>query len=808
MSMSQECPACGALADESAKFCPECGTPFGDLTNLVGRTLGGKYEIQERIGEGSMGQIYLAMHIGLEKRVAIKVLHRDVELGLEASQRFRREGVAAGQIRHRNAIEVFDFDTTEDGLTFLAMEFVEGRDLRQVLDEDGALSFEDASAIILQVLAALQAAHSLGIVHRDLKPANIMLADDSERLKVKVLDFGLSKLVHRKIEASLTTIPGRIIGTPLYMAPEQSSGEEADARADLYAIGLIFYELLVGERPYTGKTLTELLYAQATEPVPYISENCDDPDLPDHLDDFFQRALHRDREERFQSAQGMVAALIGEAAVEAPVDDRRRTSAPRRRGRSEPEKGGLPKIALAGAAVVLAIAVYVVISMTGGGEDPSTPGAPGNGAPTSTSSTAAAPAPAQEGPPAARLRERPADARPDGASAYLSKLDEAKLQLASGDVAGAERAANAAFLSPLRDPEAFFVRGLVLRAKGDLDGARADLETAVGDDEEFHGARTELGWTELEAGDAAAARATFDAVPEGSEGYADARAGVGRIALGEGDTAGATTAFDAAISASRECWRAHAGKGDVALAGGDVSAAVEAFEEARRWGPNQIGVLTALGAALLVDGEFGAASDEFAAALEIDSEDVAALRGYAAACVRDGRSGDAADALETLARVASGDRAVALLGLSAAYDGQMEEELLFTLGEIDRADPDRALKLELRAGLQNIASAHEDALASAERALRVDDQRAGAHHQRGVALFGLGRYEDAAKALRKAVDLDDSMAESYLLLGVLGLDFLVDGSNAQEDLKRYVEEAEEPLPEAEDWLVELMDSGR
>jgi len=222
--MTAACPRCAASVDDEARFCPACGAIIGDGGgDLVGQVVARKYKVLDMIGEGSMGRIYLAEHLGLEKRVALKVLHREVVLGPEGIQRFRREGVAAGKLSHPNAIEVYDFDVTEAGDAFLAMEFIEGRDLRQALEEDGAFDLEDAREILLQALEALEMAHGLGIIHRDLKPENIMLVNAGRSLKIKVLDFGLSKLVDTRVEASLATVPGRIIGTPYYMAPEQSS---------------------------------------------------------------------------------------------------------------------------------------------------------------------------------------------------------------------------------------------------------------------------------------------------------------------------------------------------------------------------------------------------------------------------------------------------------------------------------------------------------------------------------------------------------------------------------------------------------
>jgi len=803
MGMSQACPECGAESAVAAKFCPECGAPFGDPSDLVGSTLAGKYEIQERIGEGSMGRIYLAMHLGLEKRVAIKVLHPGVQLGPEASARFRREGVAAGRIRHRNAIEVFDFDTTEAGLTFLAMEFVKGRDLRQVIDEDGALPFDDASAIVLQVLAALKAAHALDIVHRDLKPANIMLADEEgARTRVKVLDFGLSKLVSRHIEASVTTIPGRIIGTPLYMAPEQSSGEEADTRADLYAVGLIFFELLAGERPFRGRTLTELLYAQATEPVPDISGIVDDPDLPEHLDAFFERALHRDREARFQSADEMVSALLGEGMVLAPPDDRRRgrvaSSGPEGgEGRGAPARASrAPLVAGFAAVAIVAVAAVLVLSSEAGDD----------GASATTGAAADAP----------RLRERPAAVRPVGAATYLQGLDKARFELAAGDARAALMAANAAFALPQRDPEAFLVRGLAHAASGDTDAAERDLETAIEQDPGFDEARVELGWLRLAAGDADGATECFEPIGARSSHRADAYAGLGTLALNEGLVITAEEKLAAAIAADPECWRAHAALGEAALAVDDPAKAVESYAEAKRWRPADPILLEGLGRAQLAARQDEPALASFEEALDLAPGSAAALTGAAAAALRLDRPERAIEAIAELGPSRELGGAARRLDLAARVGAEDWAGLREELDDIDRRESNRAALLELRAGIENLARDHEAALASADRAIRVDGERAGAHYQRAVACFGLERYEESNRALIDALNLEPEWAEPYLLLGVIHMDYVLpfevpveglDEDPAREFLIRYTERGGKD-PRAEDWIVELEESGR
>lgn len=807
MPMTQECPSCTVEVPASAKFCPECGVSFGGLdTDLTGRTLAGKYEIQKKIGEGSMGQIYLAMHLGLEKRVAIKVLHRDVELGIEASQRFRREGIAAGQIRHRNAIEVFDFDTTKEGLTFLAMEFVEGRDLRQFIDEEGALPFEDAEAIILQVLAALKAAHALGIVHRDLKPANVMLADDSERLKVKVLDFGLSKLVHRKIEASLTTIPGRIIGTPLYMAPEQSSGEEADARADLYAIGLIFYELLVGERPFQGKTLTELLYAQATQPVPDIFEMAAHPQ-PDHLGAFFEKALDRAKDDRFQSAEEMVAALLGEVEITPALDTRRGAAAAeprraRRRAADQPQESGSKGLLMGvGAALLLGAVGFGVMQMTGGGGEKETSG--GGQAAVAQATDPSAP----------RLRRRPPRAMSDGSRRYLRSLEEARQALAEGDANRAVAKAQAAFDSPLRDPEAFLVRGLALRATGDKKNAAKDLADALSGDPTFDEARMELGWTELMNSDSAGvlgqAEALFQEVRDTSPSHADALAGLGVIAERREDAEAARDLYSRAIEANSECWRALVGKGRLEIAEGEFALAEDTFSQAKRWSPRSVEALVGLGEASLGTGSDDEAIRNFSLALEYGGPSLAAKRGLCAAYFRQERYDDARDELRDALSTSGDDRALGLFQTVAQFRAEELTAIRDQLSDIDRRDPDAARLYELRAGVELLLGEPGKAALSATKAVRSAGAgvgSAGASYFLGVSRFQLGEYEEAEGPLRQAVTIDDHLTDAYFLLGVLGRDFLADGSNALEDLIRYYELGGKD-PRAEVWIEELKQGG-
>ena len=758
---------------------------FGPSASLIGSLLSSKYRIVEQIGEGSMGQIYLAEHTGLEKRVAVKILHRDIELGVEASQRFRREGVAAGRIKHKNAIEVYDFDTTEDGLAYLAMEFVEGQNLRELLDEEGRLEFEDAQAIVLQVLAALQAAHELGIVHRDIKPANVMVAADTARRRVKVLDFGLSKLVSRKIDASLTTIPGRIIGTPLYMAPEQSSGEEADARADLYAIALIFYELLVGERPFRGKSLTELLYAQATQPVPLISEECPDGEFPEHLDSFFEKALDRDKDERFQSAEEMSNALLGEFAFEPREDERRHPVEPARRragsgmgARARSNKAPVGLVLGAIAAAVIAGGAFALLR--GGSEDD-----PKDGGGTRATAKVASPAALQN-------------------AAYADALDEARKALAVEDLDGAEAAVKRAFAErPDEDAEAFLVRGLVKRAQGDDDMALRDLRDAVDRKPLLDEAIVELSWAEIQSGEIESASERLESIDEASSFAAGALAARGEIARRGGSQEGAEELFQNALAVDGESWRAHLGLAELSLAAGEFEDAVNRFIEARRYREGTPAILAGLGEAHLGAGNAGEAIDQLEAARGAGAPPERVDRALAAAYLEDGDTEAAVEILERLLATSTDDRAAKDLMVAASIEHEDFEGALAYLEDIDSSAPGGLDRLAMRSELLRTVGRADDALATAERMIRVARSDSRGYRTKGFALFDLGRYEDAEAALRETVSINNRDGRAWLLLGVLGMDYLPDGSRALEDLKTAYDIIQNSHPDLGDWIIEM-----
>jgi serine/threonine protein kinase len=241
-----------------------------DSQPILGLIVDGRYKVVELIGEGGMGKVYLAEHVDIGKRVALKVLHPSYSRMPDLVERFRREARAASKIGHPHIVDVTDSGTTADGSAYFVMEFLEGVELGSVIEREGALEVARAVRIAQQICRALSAAHTAGIIHRDLKPENIFLTiRDGTTDFVKVLDFGIAKTTEAEEarERKLTS-PGMAMGTPEYMAPEQAAGRPADQRCDVYALGAILYEMLTGVPPYQGDNFMEILTKKATvDPV-------------------------------------------------------------------------------------------------------------------------------------------------------------------------------------------------------------------------------------------------------------------------------------------------------------------------------------------------------------------------------------------------------------------------------------------------------------------------------------------------------------------------------------------------------------
>jgi len=273
----------------------------------VGHLLGGKYRIIRRIGVGGMGSVYEARHAGLGTPVAIKVLLPLLSKVPTVADRFRREAQVSAQLESPHVIHVTDVDQLPDARPYLVMELLEGESLQEHLEKTKSLSREEAVDLGLQILLGLEAAHALGVVHRDLKPGNVFLDTRGVGRTVKILDFGVAK-VKATPEFQALTRPGMVMGTPEYMAPEQAfSADQADARSDVYSVGVMLYEMLSGALPAQGEIPLAVAHQVMTRKVRPLGERC--PGLPQGLINLVHKAMEPERNARFQSALEMRRAL-------------------------------------------------------------------------------------------------------------------------------------------------------------------------------------------------------------------------------------------------------------------------------------------------------------------------------------------------------------------------------------------------------------------------------------------------------------------------------------------------------------------
>jgi serine/threonine-protein kinase len=273
-----------------------------------GALLDGRYRIVRLLGEGGMGSVYLASHVGLGRDVAIKFLHAELVSRDDAVGRFNREAQAAAAIRHKNIIEVFDIGVSPQGEPFLVMEYLEGESLAGLLKRAGPLHLGAACAVMEPALQALQAAHRKGIIHRDLKPDNIFLAyQQGEPPVVKIIDFGISKFTQGELD-KWRTKTGSVLGTPAYMSPEQARGSAGlDHRTDIYSMGTILFEMLTGVLPFAGNNFAEYLSAMLTEDARAPQSLC--AGFPVEAEPVVRKALARNPDQRFASATEMLGAL-------------------------------------------------------------------------------------------------------------------------------------------------------------------------------------------------------------------------------------------------------------------------------------------------------------------------------------------------------------------------------------------------------------------------------------------------------------------------------------------------------------------
>lgn len=304
------CPNCHAIYPNHFAVCPRDAAPLVEAEGCSeGAAIRGKYRILSKVGQGGMGAVYKALHTKFDQLRALKVMSGDLAADPDFVKRFEREAVLMSRLQHPNVVRVDDIDESEDGRPFIVMEFVEGRSLRQVIQQEGPLAPLRVCSIAKQAAAGLEAAHLLGMVHRDVKPENIVLVDTTEGERAKVLDFGIAKLKEARLGDGLRTATGVIIGTPQYLSPEQAMGkrsEELDGRSDLYSLGLVMYQMLTRELPFQADSAAGWMLARIQEPPRPIRSARPDLAIPDALANLVMRCLEKDRDLRPATAQDLI----------------------------------------------------------------------------------------------------------------------------------------------------------------------------------------------------------------------------------------------------------------------------------------------------------------------------------------------------------------------------------------------------------------------------------------------------------------------------------------------------------------------
>ncbi|MBI3205968.1 MAG: protein kinase [Myxococcales bacterium] len=313
------CEACGHANIDGARFCAKCGGLLpthdeGVEDKLIGQVIGGRYRVTGVLGEGGMGIVYIGeQQMGSTiRQVAIKTLHQHLSKDPSVLARFHRECGTVAQLEHPNTIKFFDFGSTADGTLYIAMEFVKGKPLNEIIEQGGPMIPERVLKIMKQVCGALDEAHKQGIIHRDLKPENIILTDRAGEVDfVKVLDFGIaarSESADAQKEAKLTQ-QGMVLGTPPYMSPEQFTGKALDARSDIYSLGVMTYEMLTGKLPFEADTPWQWATQHMTaQPLPF-EVTAPASSVNDHMRKAILRALSKNRDERQETAKDFYSDL-------------------------------------------------------------------------------------------------------------------------------------------------------------------------------------------------------------------------------------------------------------------------------------------------------------------------------------------------------------------------------------------------------------------------------------------------------------------------------------------------------------------
>ena len=330
MSTFRVCLQCGTQYSVEQRHCPNDGSALQLKATddpLIGRTIADRYFIKELLGVGGMGRVYIAEHVALGRKSAVKVINPSLATSAEAISRFNREAANASRINHPNVAQIYDFGES-DGVLYLAMEFIEGEALAATIERLGPIPAPRAANITMQVADALAAAHQLGIVHRDLKPENIMIGRKHDGGDwVKVVDFGIAKTIEAEMGQNVTTA-GVSLGTPEYMSPEQFAGEKLDHRTDIYSLGLVLFNMLTGQLPYPKVTSKETLVKRLTTQPAALAEIRPTTPWPPGLQTALDRALAPDATERYPRVLDFATDVVRACERPPVIVNRVQTTAP------------------------------------------------------------------------------------------------------------------------------------------------------------------------------------------------------------------------------------------------------------------------------------------------------------------------------------------------------------------------------------------------------------------------------------------------------------------------------------------------
>ncbi|MSP73056.1 MAG: serine/threonine protein kinase [Myxococcales bacterium] len=324
LAATSSCPSCGVRDATGNQYCTGCGRAQtrlqpdpkqGPVDPLISEVIDGRFRVLSRLGQGGMGTVYLAEHVGIGKRVAVKVLRAERASNSDLPKRFRREAMLVSQLTDAHTIAVFDYGVWR-GIAYLVMEYLRGEDLAALLDREGRLPAARAVAIAHQICSSLGEAHAVGLVHRDLKPENVFIMRTSSGDEfIKVLDFGLAKTVQGGFDVgsssdAFQTAHGAIVGTPYFMSPEQVRGEPVDGRTDLYALGALLYRMIGGDFPHRGLTVMHVLEAHLSGVVRPLSELIPNERLPEGCESLIRRLLSKDKDSRPSGVRETMDALL------------------------------------------------------------------------------------------------------------------------------------------------------------------------------------------------------------------------------------------------------------------------------------------------------------------------------------------------------------------------------------------------------------------------------------------------------------------------------------------------------------------